>query len=245
MALGLLLSISGCTVLNMLLDRDIDGLMERTACRPLPSGRIRPREAVLFGGLLSLAGLAISFRLDLRFGVVVALGFGFDLLVYTVWLKRRTALSILLGGVSGGMPVLAGRVLALGRVDLVGILLAGSILLWIPSHILTLATRYAGDYDRARVPTWPNVYGQRATRLFIAAANLLNALVLTGCALLLRVHPVALLLLLGMSLGMFILSALQLISPTGRRNWLLFKTASLYMLTSSLLLTLGSLAAGR
>jgi len=241
MALGLLLSISGCTVLNMLLDRDIDGLMGRTASRPLPAGRIRPFEAALFGGLLSLAGLALSFALNLRFGVVVALGFGFDLLVYTIWLKRRTPLSIIFGGISGGMPVLAGRVLALGRVDMVGVLLAGSILLWIPSHILTLAMRYADDYDRAGVPTWPNVYGHRATRLFIAAANLSNTLVLVGCALLLRVHPVSLLLLLGMSLVMFVLSALQLATPTERRNWLLFKTASIYMLASSLLLTVGSL----
>ncbi|RLC93827.1 MAG: protoheme IX farnesyltransferase [Chloroflexi bacterium] len=241
MAIGLLLSISGCTVLNMLLDRDIDGLMERTAARPLPDGRIRPFEAAIFGGLLSLAGLAISFALDLRFGVVVTLGFGFDLLVYTTWLKRRTPLSIIFGGISGGMPVLAGRVLALGRVDMVGILLAGSILLWIPSHILTLAMRYANDYHRAGVPVWPNVYGHRATRLFIAAANLLNTLVLMGCALLLRVHLVALVPLLGMSLGMFALSALQLIAPTDKRNWVLFKVASFYMLVSSLLVTVGCL----
>jgi protoheme IX farnesyltransferase len=164
-----------------------------------------------------------------------------DLLVYTLWLKRRTPLSILLGGISGGMPALAGRVLALGHVDLVGVLLAGSILLWIPSHILTLAIRYADDYRRANVPVWPNVHGSRATRLVIAGANLLNTLVLMACALLLQVHPVPLVLLLGMSLGMFALSALQLAAPTGRRNWLLFKVASLYMLISSLLLTVGSL----
>lgn len=241
MTVGLLLSISGCTVLNMLLDRDIDARMERTSARPLPAGHIRPLEAGIFGELLSLAGLALSFALNLRFGVVVALGFGFDLLVYTVWLKRRTPLSILFGGISGGMPVLAGRVLALGRVDLVGVLLASSILLWIPSHILTLAIRYADDYRHAGVPVWPNVHGARATRLTIAAANLLNTLVLMTCAFLLQVHPVALVLLLGMSLGIFALSALQLAAPTERRNWVLFKVASLYMLASSLVLTLGSL----
>ncbi len=241
MTAGLLLSISGCTVLNMLLDRDIDARMERTSARPLPAGRIRPLEAGIFGGLLSLAGLALSFTLDLGFGIVVVLGFGFDLLVYTVWLKRCTPLSILFGGISGGMPVLAGRVLALGHIDLVGVLLAGSILLWIPSHILTLAIRYADDYRRAGVPVWPNVHGARATRLVIAAANLLNALVLVACALMLRVHPVTLMLLLGMSLGMLTLASLQLAAPTERRNWLLFKFASLYMLASSLLLTVGSL----
>ena len=241
MATGLLLSIGGCTALNMLLDRDIDARMGRTADRPLAAGRMRPLEAMVFGGLLSVVGLAHCFGLDMRFGMVVALGFAFDLFVYTAWLKRRTPLSILFGGVSGGMPVLAGRVLALGRLVVVGILLAGSVFLWIPSHILTLALRYADDYRRAGVPVWPNVYGRRATRLVIAGANLLNVLVLTTCALLLRVRAAVFVLLLGMSLGMFVLASLQLISPTDERNWLLFKVASLYMLASSLLLTVGAL----
>jgi 4-hydroxybenzoate polyprenyltransferase len=88
---------------------------------------------------------------------------------------------------------------------------------------------------------WPNVYGPRATRLFIAMANLLNTLILTSAGAMLRISRLPLLLLLGTSLGMFILSALQLVAPTERRNWVLFKAASLYMLASSLLLTLGSL----
>lgn len=74
------------------------------------------------------------------------------------------------------MPVLVGRVLALSEVDGIGMLLASSVLLWIPSHILTLVIRYAADYDQAGIPTWPNVYGPRLTRLFIAIANLLNKL---------------------------------------------------------------------
>ena len=242
MATGLLFSIAGCTVLNMLLDRDIDAQMGRTADRPLAAGRMRPFEAAAFGGALSVVGLAHCFALDLRFGAVVATGFAFDLLVYTIWLKRRTPLSIVFGGVSGGMPVLAGRVLALGRVDVVGILLAASILLWIPSHILTLALRYADDYRRAGVPVWPNVYGRRATGLVIAGANLLNVLILMTCALLLQIHGIVLILLLGISLVMFVLASLQLAAPTDERNWLLFKAASIYMLASSLLLTVGALA---
>jgi protoheme IX farnesyltransferase len=241
MLVGLLLSVGGCTALNMLMDRDIDARMERTANRPLAVGHVRPGEAGVFGGLLSAGGLALCFGLDVRFGVVIGSGFVFDLLVYTAWLKRRTPLSILFGGVSGGMPVLAGRVLALGRVDWVGLLLAGSVLLWIPSHILTLTLRYADDYQRSGVPVWPNVYGPRSARLFIAGANLLNTLVLAACAFLLQVHAVTQVALLGMSLGMFGFSALQLVAPTERRNWLLFKLASLYMLASSLLLTVGSL----
>jgi protoheme IX farnesyltransferase len=241
MGAGLLFSISGCTALNMLLDRDIDARMERTADRPLAAGRVQPYEALAFGGSLSLVGLGLSFRLDLRFGMVVALGFAFDLLVYTAWLKRRTPLSIIFGGVAGGMPVLAGRILALGHVDLTGLLLGGSVLLWIPSHILTLAIHYANDYHHARVPTWPSTYGIRNTQLFIATANLANAVVVESCGLLLHVHPLAQIGLLGASLGMFGLAAAQLVVPTERRNWLIFKLASLYMLVSALLLTVGRL----
>jgi protoheme IX farnesyltransferase len=241
MTAALLLSISGCTALNMLFDRDVDSKMSRTAQRPLPSGAVRPAEVLIFGALLSATGLALSFALDLAFALVVASGFVVDLLVYTAWLKQRTPLSIVFGGLSGGMPVLAGRALALGGVDVIGLLLAGSVVLWIPSHILTLATRYARDYERAGVPMWPNVYGPASARLFIAVANLLNTIVLMSAGLLLSIHRLALLSLLVISLGILTLSARQLIEPTERRNWVLFKAASLYMLGSSLLLTVGCL----
>ena len=227
MSVGLFCSIGGCTALNMLMDRDIDAKMARTADRPLPRGSVRPNQALVLGGLLSAVGLGVSLAIDL--------------LVYTTWLKRRTPLSILFGGISGGMPILAGRVLAVGRVDLVGLILAGSVLLWIPSHILTLAIRHAADYEEAGIPAWPNAYGPKATRLFIAAANLLNTLLLTGAGLLLDIERWALVSLFAVSLGLFALSAWQIAAPSSRRNWVLFKAASLYMLASSLLLTLGAI----
>ena len=115
MAVGLFFAVSGCTVLNMLLDQDIDAQMGRTANRPLPAGRIRLFDAGLFGGAMTVAGLGLSFWLDLRFGAIVLLGLAFDLMVYTVWLKRLTPLSIIFGGIVGGMPALAGRVLGLGK----------------------------------------------------------------------------------------------------------------------------------
>jgi protoheme IX farnesyltransferase len=191
--------------------------------------------------MLSLLGLALALALDLRFGLLAALGFAIDLLVYTLWLKRRTSLSIMLGGISGGMPVLAGRALALGRVDLLGLLMACSVLFWIPSHNLTLAIHYAADYRRAGVPVWPNVYGLRSTQRLIAQANLLNTLALAACAFLLQVRAAALVALLGMSLGICVLSVRQWRAPTQQRNWLLFKLASLYMLAALLLLVGGAL----
>ncbi|MCS7178378.1 MAG: UbiA family prenyltransferase [Anaerolineae bacterium] len=239
-ALALTGAIAGCTVLNMVLDRDIDARMGRTARRPLPAGRVSPRAALMFGLALSIPGLALAWALSPLFGLIVSLGFGIDLGVYTLWLKRRTPFSILWGGISGGMPALAGRALALGRVDEVGILLAAGVLLWIPAHILTLATHYAQEYRLAGVPVWPNVYGPRATRRVIAAATLMDVAVLGTAGWLLGIHPIALGILLVLGAGLTGLSIAVLVRPTQRLNWALFKFASLYMLGAFVSLTLGT-----
>lgn len=239
-ALALTGAVGGCTVLNMVLDRDIDARMGRTTRRPLPSGRVSVRSALLFGLALSLPGLALSWALLPLFGLIVTLGFVIDLGVYTLWLKRRTPLSILFGGISGGMPALAGRALALGRVDLVGILLAAGVLLWIPAHILTLATHYAREYHLAGVPVWPNVYGPTATRRVIAIATLLDVAVLGAAGWWLGIHRVTLGVLMALGAGLTGLSIAVLIRPTERLNWVLFKFASLYMLGAFVCLTIGT-----
>lgn len=239
-ALALTGAIGGCTVLNMVLDRDIDARMGRTAHRPLPAGLLSVRAAVLFGLALSLLGLALSWALSPLFGLIVTMGFAIDLGVYTLWLKRRTPLSILFGGISGGMPALAGRALALGRVDLVGILLAAGVLFWIPAHILTLADHYAREYHLAGVPVWPNVYGPTATRRVIAVATLLDVAVLGAAGGWLGIHPVTLAVLMTLGAGLTGLSIALLIRPTERLNWVLFKFASLYMLGAFVCLTVGT-----
>lgn len=242
-ALGVLalgLAVSGCTVLNMVLDRDIDAMMGRTATRPLPGGEIDVRAATLFGMAISVAGVVIAAFISLAFWVVVGSGLFFDLIVYTLWLKRRTPLSILFGGISGGMPALAGRVLALGHIDLVGILLAAGVVLWIPSHILTLALRYEAEYTEADVPVWPRIYGADATRRVIAAATLLAAIVLMTAGVLEHVALPALLLLGILGSAICGLAVYGLIRPSEGTNWLLFKSASVYMLGAFVCLTFGA-----
>lgn len=239
LALGL--AVSGCTVLNMVLDRDIDAMMGRTATRPLPGGDIDVRTATLVGMVLSVAGVVIAAFFSLTFWVIVGSGLFFDLIVYTMWLKRRTPLSILFGGVSGGMPALAGRALALGHIDVVGILLAAGVVLWIPSHILTLALRYEADYAEADVPVWPRIYGADATRRVIAVATLLAAIVLMAAGVLERVAPPALVLLGVLGAAICGLAAYGLVRPSERTNWLLFKGASAYMLGAFVCLTFGAI----
>jgi heme o synthase len=239
--LALLLSISGCTAANMIIDRDIDSRMGRTHRRPLPSGVLSVQQAGVFAALLSVLGLGLAFALDVRTGAVIATGFAFDLGIYSMWLKRRSPLSVVFGGVSGGMPALAGRVLAIGRVDTVGILFVLSVLLWIPSHIMTLSIKYSQDYASAGVPVWPNVYGEMSARRFLAGSNLLNVGVLVLAGILLQLHPLPMALLVVSGLTLVGLAVFGMLRPGERSTWLLFKAASIYMLLSFLLITYGVL----
>lgn len=238
---ALLASIAGCTALNMVADRDIDAAMHRTASRPLAEGRLPVPAAVGFGVSLSVAGLLTAWGLKPLFGLIVTAGFALDFVVYTLWLKRRTPTSILWGGLSGGMPALAGRSLALGHIDVIGVLLALAVLLWIPAHILSLSTRHAEDYKRAGVPVWPNVYGLRATYRLVAGATMLNVAVLQLAGLLLSLGPAVLVALgaFGVALLAFALVAWE--RPSDGNTWRLFKFASVYMLVSFALLTLGAI----
>jgi len=238
---SLFAAISGTTALNMVADRDIDALMERTAWRPLPAGALTPTAAMLFGGGLVGLGLGIAFWLGWLFGLIVAAGAIIDLVVYTLWLKRRSAWAIIFGGISGGMPILAGRALVTGRVDGLGLLLALSVLLWIPSHIVTFSIKHASDYRRAGVPTWPSVYGFDSARRLIAGADGLRAVTLVAIGWLLDICPysLALLALFGVvTLGLSLRAAVR---PSEKTNHRLFKFASVHMLVSMVLITLGAM----
>lgn len=235
---SLYLAISGSTVLNMYVDRDIDARMPRTIKRPLPAGVLRPREALAFGSLLSLLGVVWAFTLGPLFGLVVAAGLFFHAGVYTMWLKRNTPFSVIPGGVSGGMPVLAGRVLGTGSIDIIGVLLALAVLLWIPIHILTFAMRYAKDYNLANVPTFPAIYGEEKTRLVLAASTVFTGLAMMPAVLLNGVRGPYLLASV-ISVAVLIVVAIFCSAyPTPKRNFLLFKAASIYMLASMLLVGL-------
>lgn len=233
---SLLLSISGSTVLNMWYDRDIDAKMPRTCNRPLSTGETKPREALIFGLFLSVIGISWALVLDPLYGVVVFAGLFFDVVVYTIWLKRRTAWSIVWGGISGGMPVLAGRVLGVGHIDWVGIALAMAVLFWIPTHILTFSLRYHEDYQAANIPTFPSVYNNQITRLIIAISSVLTALAMGLAAYGVGMTWGFLRLLAVLSIGLLALAVRSLTLPSERITFGLFKYASLYMLSSMLLL---------
>ena len=235
---SLLLSISGSTVLNMWYDRDIDALMPRTSKRPLSTGETKPKEALIFGLTISVIGVAWALLLDPLYGLIIFAGLFFDVVIYTIWLKRRTAWSIIWGGIAGGMPVLAGRVLGIGHIDWVGIALAMGVLFWIPTHILTFSIRYHADYLKAKVPTFPSTYSFQTTRLIIAISSVFATLTLGAASYGVGLTWGFLRLLVVMSVGLFILAVVSLKSPSERITFGLFKYASLYLLSTMLLMFL-------
>ena len=235
---SLFLAISGSTVLNMWYDRDIDAKMDRTCWRPLPSGKISPQEALRFGLLISVVGIGWALAIDLLFGVIVFAGLFFDVVIYTIWLKRRTAWSIVWGGISGGMPILAGRALGLGAIDWVGITLAIAILFWIPTHILTFSMRYHKDYQAAGVPTFPSTYGFQFTRVTIAISSVVAASAMIAAAIGIGMNWGYLRLIGVLSMGLLGLAIAISVRPSERVNFGLFKYASLFMLGAMIMIVL-------
>lgn len=236
LTVSLFLAISGSTILNMWYDRDIDSKMKRTHNRPLASGRVSQVEAVRLGLALSAVGVGWAVMTNPLYGLVVFAGLFFDVVIYTIWLKRRTAWSIVWGGISGGMPILAGRVLATGSLDWIGIVLALSILFWIPTHIMTFGMKYHGEYQAAGVPTFPSTYGFTATRATIAISSIIAALMIGIAAYGIGMTWGYLRVLVVLSAGLTALAVISLMKPSEHLNFGLFKYASVYMLSSMMLM---------
>jgi len=240
--LSLLLTIGGSTVLNMVFDRDIDLKMLRTMRRPIPSGKIRAKEAFLIGIIMCIIGLILAFSLSFLYGILIFAGILFDVFVYTIWLKRKTSWSIFWGGISGAMPILAGRTLGIGYIDTIGIMFALSILLWIPTHIMTFNMLYFNDYKKAGIPTFPSKYGFKNTRVVIALSSVGASIAIGIGITALGLSWGYLRLLAILSAGLFGLAIMSVLKPSEKINFGLFKYASLYMLIAMLMTAIGSVS---
>jgi protoheme IX farnesyltransferase len=238
LASSLFLAIAGSTVLNMWWDRDIDAKMGRTQRRPTSSGQVTEREVLRLGLILSIIGVGWAVAMDALYGLVVFAGLFFDVVVYSMWLKRRTCWGILWGGVSGAMPVLAGRVLGLDGFDWIGITMALGVLFWIPTHTLTFSMKFARDYEVACVPTFPSTYGLAFTRAIIAVSSVLAALAMGVAAFGIGMDWGFLRLLGVLSAGLLMLAFAMTFRPSERVNFGLFKYASIYMLAAMILVVI-------
>ena len=160
--------------LNMWYDADIDAEMQRTARRPVPTGRIAPGEALGFGATLAI-GSVVVFGLAVNWvaAALLALTIAFYIFVYTMWLKRRTPQNIVIGGAAGAFPPMIGWAAVTGSVDFASIALFLIIFMWTPPHFWALALCRARDYERVNVPMLPVVAGPDETRRQIWIYSLL------------------------------------------------------------------------
>ncbi|HZT49977.1 MAG TPA: heme o synthase [Hyphomicrobiaceae bacterium] len=151
--------------LNMWWDADIDAAMQRTAARPIPRGHVTPDEALTFGTILA-AGSVLTLGLTVNWvaGGLLAGTIAFYILVYTMWLKRRTPQNIVIGGAAGAFPPMIGWAAATGTVGIESIVLFLIIFMWTPPHFWALALYRARDYERAGVPMLPVVAGAPETK---------------------------------------------------------------------------------
>ena len=163
--LGGTLAAGSANAFNMYVDRDIDAVMRRTCLRPVPAGRVRPAQALIFGavtGCLSMGVMAVG--VNLLAAALSTAGILFYVGVYTLWLKRTTPQNIVIGGAAGAVPPLVGWAAATGRIEAPALALFAIVFLWTPPHFWALALGKADDYRAAGVPMLPVVRGDAETR---------------------------------------------------------------------------------
>ena len=160
--------------LNQWYEADIDALMKRTANRPLPAGKMEPHEALNFAVALSVGSVAImGLAVNWVAAFWLAVSILFYVVVYTVWLKRRTPQNIVIGGAAGAFPVIVGWAAVTGDTSLLPWLLFAIIFLWTPPHFWALALFMEADYSKAGVPMLPVTHGLANTRKQILAYSAL------------------------------------------------------------------------
>ena len=151
--------------INMWYERDIDRLMLRTRMRPLPDGRVSPEAALALGVMLAFGAVTVmGLGVNWAAAALLALAIAFYVLIYTVWLKRRTPQNIVIGGAAGAFPPMIGWAAVTGDVSLASLALFAIIFMWTPPHFWALALYRSDDYARAGVPMLPVVAGRRETQ---------------------------------------------------------------------------------
>ena len=163
--LGIALQAAAAAAINQIIDRNIDARMARTANRPVPSGRVSPTAALIFGcTLAALSFLELSLTVNTLAASLSLAGFLGYVFVYTVWLKRRTPQNIVIGGAAGAVPPLVGWAAVTGSVNGIAVLLFFIVFFWTPPHFWALSLLMKGEYEKVGVPMMPVVRGEAETR---------------------------------------------------------------------------------
>ena len=168
--IGGTLAAGGANAVNMYVDRDIDSIMKRTEGRPLVTGEIEPRNALVFSlALLALSGAWLAGFVNPLSAFFALAAAAFYIFVYTLWLKRTSRQNIVIGGAAGCMPVLVGWAAVTNSIAWEPVILFGVIFLWTPPHFWALAVKYKDDYAAADVPMMPSVSSIESTARQIVA----------------------------------------------------------------------------
>ena len=176
--LGIALAAACAATLNQVLDRRIDEQMARTRARPLPSGQLTERQALVFAALLGVGAMAIlAFLVNLLTAVLTFLTLIGYAVVYTVWLKRATSQNIVIGGAAGAAPPVLGWAAVTNGIDPNALLLFLIIFVWTPPHFWALAIARRDEYARAGIPMLPVTHGLAYTRLQVLLYTVLLVVV--------------------------------------------------------------------
>ena len=163
---------AGC--LNMWYESDLDALMTRTCLRPIPTGKINRKQALIFGIALSLISvIALNYFSNFLSASLLLFTIFFYLFVYTIWLKRKTPQNIVIGGVAGALPPVIGWTIATNAISLEPLAYFLIIFFWTPSHFWALSLYKADDYKKAKIPMLPLTDGIEKTKLYIFVYSLL------------------------------------------------------------------------
>jgi heme o synthase len=210
-------------------DRDIDAIMDRTKGRPIPSGRISPRNAFIFGVILAAISLVCSWFLNIYAFALMAFGLFDNIIVYSKWLKRTSQTNIVLGGFSGGAPAMIGYVAVTTQSIEIGIIMAGLVFLWIPTHIWSLALHSKKDYAKAGIPMLPVVQNEKKSVRVIAVTTILMVLFSIFPFFLKEFGIVYVLTATVFGAAMLALSLWLLMRPSEKAAWTVFKFSSPYL----------------
>jgi len=226
-----LLGAGGASATNHYLDRDIDSVMHRTRGRPLPQHRIEPPAGALaFGvGLLGLSLAIAGFGINPLTAVMIGLGYAVYIGVYTVGLKRTHMSNIVIGGLAGSFPALAGSAAAANSLSLQAVLIALLVFLWTPGHFWALAYRSREDYRRARLPMLPAVWDERRSAIAIAGSTAIVALTSIAFFFTSAFDAIYLVVAIVLGVALLALTAKFIAHPSAETAWAGYKFSGIYL----------------
>jgi protoheme IX farnesyltransferase len=223
------LASAGSSALNHYYDKDIDLMMKRTSTRPIPSGRMKARNVLVYGiGVSAASVIYAALTLNLVSTFFIALGIFFYVVIYTIWLKRLNSSNIIIGGFAGSAASMAGWAAATGSMDILGFLVGFLVFVWTPSHFWCLAMKIKDDYAAAKIPMLPVVIGMQKTSKYI----LVNTAILLPYSLMLYTFGLGIvyLVIAAVSGGLMLAYHYKLTqNPTSEFAWKAYKVTAPYL----------------